>query len=137
MQHTVSCDSFPLRLHDRPSQCGYCTSCVLRRRSLLAAGLDNFDPGESYACDLIARRDNVETKRLFGLGEMQGQVYKLSRCLDSEDPWRSLTLMFPELYRAHAETVKGENIESAEARASIVQLYRTYVQEWEPFPGPF
>ena len=68
---------------------------------------------------------------------MQGQVYKLSQCLDSEDPWRSLTLTFPELFRAHAEIVKRENIESAEAGASIVQLYRTYVQEWETFPGPF
>ncbi len=134
--HTVSCDSFPLRLHDRPSQCGYCTSCVLRRQSLLAAGLEDFDPGERYACDLIARRDNVETKRLFGLGEMQGQVYKLSRCLDSLDPWRSLTLMFPELYRAHAEVKRHHNLEADDARAQIVRLFRTYVRDWDLLPRP-
>jgi len=32
--------------------------------------LDESDPGEGYARDWIARRDSVESKRLFGLGVM-------------------------------------------------------------------
>lgn len=42
---TISCDSFPLRISGSPAQCGICTSCLLRRCSLHAAGLDSADPG--------------------------------------------------------------------------------------------
>lgn len=31
---TISCDSFPMRIPNQAPQCGYCTSCVLRRQAL-------------------------------------------------------------------------------------------------------
>ena len=39
---TFSCDGFPVRAEGKP-QCGFCTSCLLRRFSLEIAGLDGFD----------------------------------------------------------------------------------------------
>ena len=137
VQHTVSCDSYPLRLHGKPSQCGYCTSCVLRRQSLLAAGYEEYDPGRLYLCDVLTNGAHIEPKRLFGLEVMRRQAYKLNRCLDSDDPWRLLTESFPELLRTHAELVKRENLNADDTRARFVQLYRTYVQEWKSFPGTF
>jgi len=130
VQDTVSCDSFPLRVLGKP-QCGFCTSCILRRQSLYASGYKNYDRHTGYLCDVLANRTSVDPKRLFGLEVMRKQVYKLSRCLDSDDPWRSLTVAFPELLRTHAELVERYNLDAGETRARFVQLYRTYVQEWD------
>ena len=56
VQHTVSCDSFPLRLPGKPSQCGYCTSCLLRRQALFVAGHEEQDPGHMYLHDVLTSR---------------------------------------------------------------------------------
>ena len=135
VQHTVSCDSFPLRLHGKPSQCGYCTSCVLRRQSLLAAGYEGYSPGDTYLEDVLTSKANTESKRLFGLEVMQGQVYKLAHCLDSDDPWHSLTTSFPELLRTYNELVMRDDLDADITRARFVNLFRTYVREWKSFPG--
>ena len=134
VQQTVSCDSFPLRLQGKPSQCGHCTSCVLRRQALFAAGYEEYDPGQLYLCDVLANGPKIERKRLFGLEVMRGQVFKLNRCLDSDDPWQSLTESFPALLRTHAVLVKRENLNADDTRDRLVQLYRTYVQEWKSVP---
>ena len=135
VQHTVSCDSFPLRLPDKPAQCGHCTSCVLRRQSLFVAGYKEYDPSDRYSYDVLTRRADIDPKRLFEIEVMKEQVYKLTRCLDSDEPWNSLTISFPELLRTHAELVKRYNLNADETRARFVQLYRTYVQEWKSLPG--
>ena len=135
VQLTVSCDSFPLRLPGKPSQCGHCTSCVLRRQSLFVAGYKEYDPSDRYSYDVLTRRADIDPKRLFEIEVMKEQVYKLTRCLDSDEPWNSLTISFPELLRTHAELVKRYNLNADETRARFVQLYRTYVQEWKSLPG--
>ena len=135
VQHTVSCDSFPLRLHGKPSQCGYCTSCVLRRQSLLAAGCEGYAPGDTYLYDVLSSKANTESKRFLGLEVMREQVYKLALCLDSDDPWHSLTVSFPELLRTHSELVERDNQDADDTRARFVNLFQTYVQEWKSFPG--
>lgn len=135
VQHTVSCDSFPLRIQGKPSQCGFCTSCVLRRQSLLAAGYESCHPSHMYLYDVMSNGARIAPERLFGIEVMRGQVYRLERCLDSNDPWQSLTESFPELLTTHAELVRRENLNSDETRARFVKLYRTYVQEWRSLPG--
>ena len=135
VQHTVSCDSFPLRLPGKPSQCGYCTSCLLRRQALFVAGHEEQDPGHMYLHDVLTRREEVDPKKLFEIEIMKEQVYKLARCLDTDEPWNSLTISFPELFRTHAELVERYNLNADETRARFVQLYRTYVQEWKSLPG--
>ena len=134
VQHTVSCDSFPLRLSDKSFQCGYCTSCLLRRQSILAGELNKYDPGERYLRDVLTNGANVEPKRLFGLEVMRSQVYQLSRCLDSDEPWQSLIVSFPELMRTHAGLVERYNLDADETCARFVRLFRTYVNEWESCP---
>lgn len=131
---TVSCDSYPLRVPKR-HQCGFCTSCILRRQSLLAAGLENFDPHAGYLCNVLADGLDVGSKRIFGLEVMREQVSKFARCLDSTDPWKSLIASFPELFRTHAELVGQKGLDAIEARDSFVKLFRTYVQEWKSLPG--
>ena len=62
---------------------------------------------------------------------MKEQVYKLARCLDSDEPWYLLTISFPELLRTHNELVDRYNLDAVETRDRFVQLYRTYVEEWK------
>lgn len=131
IQCTVSCDSFPLRIPDKPSQCGYCTSCVLRRQSLYIAGFAEYDSGSLYRYDVLSRKRVVETEHLFAIEVMKEQVYKLARCLDSDEPWYLLTISFPELLRTHTELVERYNLDAVETRDRFVQLYRTYVEEWK------
>lgn len=131
IQYTVSCDSFPLRIPDKPSQCGHCTSCVLRRQSLYIAGLSEYDAGSLYRYDVLSMKRDMDTKRLFEIEVMKEQVYKLARCLDSHQPWHLLTISFPELLRTHSELVKRYNLDAVETLDRFVRLYRTYVEEWK------
>jgi hypothetical protein len=54
---------------------------------------------------------------------MLWQVSRLRVCLDSEDPWRALVLEYPELLDTSPLTP-----------TEVIDLYRSYVQEWEDLP---
>ena len=133
IQNTVSCDGFPQRIHNQPSQCGYCTSCILRRQALCASGLRRYDPDGRYRLDMAADRAPWNNGKAYGLHAMRGQVHKLTRCLSAEDPWGSLAATFPELARTHAE-LKSRGGSGDDLKDGIVRLYQTYVGEWESFP---
>ena len=129
VSYTVSCDGFPQRIRDQPSQCGRCTSCILRRQSLQASGLEQFDRGYRY--DVLRPQIRPTGKHLYDLEAMRAQVHKIGRCLDSKDPWRSLCASFPELARTHAELVGRNDLWiHSEISRRLVALYRTYVWEW-------
>ena len=129
VSHTVSCDGFPQRIRNQPSQCGRCTSCILRRQSLQTSGLEQFDRGYRY--DVLRAQMRSTGRHLYDLEAMRGQVHKIGRCLDSKDPWRSLCASFPELARTHAELVERDDLGShLEISRRLVELYRTYVWEW-------
>ena len=129
VSHTVSCDGFPQRVRNQPSQCGRCTSCILRRQSLKASGLKEFDRG--YRHDVLRPLMRPTGSYLYDLEAMRGQIHKIGRCLDSKDPWRSLCASFPELARTHAELVERHDLGShSEISRRLVELYRTYVWEW-------
>ena len=133
---TVSCDGFPQRVRNQPSQCGRCTSCILRRQSLQASGLEEYDRGYRY--DVLGPQARPTERHLYGLEAMRGQALKIGRCLESKDPWRSLCASFPELARTHAEFVDRSDPGShTKISSRLVELYRTYVWEWGWFiEGP-
>ena len=129
VRHTVSCDGFPQRIRNQPSQCGHCTSCILRRQSLKASGLEQYDKG--YRRDVLKHQTTLSVRHLYDLEAMRGQVHKIGACLASNDPWRSLCASFPELARTHAELVARPNLEgNSKISERLVELYRTYVWEW-------
>lgn len=129
VSHTVSCDGFPQRVRNEPSQCGHCTSCILRRQSLQASGLERYDRGYRY--DVLRPQPKLSKGHLYDLEAMRGQVHKISRCLASADPWLSLCISFPELARTHAELASREGSGSPAAIADrFVALYESYVWEW-------
>jgi hypothetical protein len=130
---TVSCDSFPLRIRGVP-QCGLCTSCLLRRLALHAADLEHVDLGEGYRYDVKSSLAGVDEKRMYPLWATLDHVDRLRDCLSSESAWETLTETFPELLEIQEETVRHKDGNPQEIANAYVQMYRTYVTEWERFP---
>lgn len=112
---SVSCDTgFSARVSER-APCGACTSCLLRRQALCAAGKWHLEAGAAY------RARSLEGS--FALQAMLWQLSRLRACLDREDPWPALVLQFPELLDATPLTP-----------TEVIDLYRSYVREWDECP---
>jgi hypothetical protein len=116
---TVSCDTgFSARVKDR-LPCGKCTSCLLRRQSLLAANRPDLDGAHIYRTQSPEGTPALEA--------MLWQVDLLRLCLGQQDPWIGLVSEFPEIL--DVGSVK---------RRDVINLYRSYVQEWDSvMDGPW
>lgn len=116
---TVSCDAgFAARVPDH-APCGACTSCLLRRQALHAAGRAGLDAGGAY----LHRKGSSPAGTL---QVMLWQVSRLRTCLAQPDPWLALVAEFPEVLDTAPLTP-----------AEVVGLYRAYVREWEGLEGGF
>ncbi|MXY00683.1 MAG: hypothetical protein F4Y67_07670 [Chloroflexi bacterium] len=130
VKDTVSCDSFPLRISGVAPQCGYCTSCVLRRQSLSASGLGGLDDPSSYRYDVLG--DRIDSKqRKHGLEVMQWQAFRIAAGLSSSNPWRELCAEFPELARTSVEIANRHSWEHGFVASQLIGLYRRYSGEWQ------
>jgi 7-cyano-7-deazaguanine synthase in queuosine biosynthesis len=129
---TFSCDGYPVQAKGKP-QCGSCTSCLLRRVSLGAAGLSAYDLSDHYVCDLMNPSVRASEKQLQPLKAMEWQFRKLSQKLRAAAPWQSIVTEFPELQIIASELGAGDNGGDRQVRHSILQLYRRYAAEWERF----
>jgi 7-cyano-7-deazaguanine synthase in queuosine biosynthesis len=130
---TASCDGFPLRIREMP-QCGLCTSCLLRRLALHAAGLEHVDPRKYYRDDVKNSLDVIDRRKLYPLWATLDHVDRLGTCLASEFPWEALTDTFPELLKIQEAMVRHDGGNPQEIADAYVQMYRTYEEEWERFP---
>lgn len=123
---TKSCDS-PHR--QQPIQCGYCSSCLLRRQALAAADIED---GTRYVI-LHGKRRPVNSSRHFCA--MLAQVRTLRNLLDTSNEvnlqWEALTRKFPELDDIVDRSAVAESLLPADMRGRLIQLYRTYVSEWD------
>jgi 7-cyano-7-deazaguanine synthase in queuosine biosynthesis len=134
---TVSCDTWSSDRQPSPPEqerahrCGKCSSCILRRQSLRAAGLDQVDAHEKYRCDVLSAE--ALNKETFALRLMLEQVSELRCAVDGDHPWQALVEAFPQLVDARDSLVEigaGPGIEGR-----LVSLYRAYVEEWHAVPG--
>jgi len=115
---TVSCDTgFAARVPGH-APCGTCTSCLLRRQALHAAGRTHLDANAGYRTS--------PAEKSFELQVMRWQEARLRTCLQQQEPWRALVLEFPEVLDTTPLTP-----------TEVVSLYRAYVREWECLPEAF
>jgi 7-cyano-7-deazaguanine synthase in queuosine biosynthesis len=128
IRSTFSCDGFPVRRRQY-AQCGFCTSCVLRRQALEASAMSVYD-SDDYGCDLTTDRPFL-AHHLRGLRAMNIQRVRLEEAFRSSDPWTALTFAFPELRRVGDALSVGEN--SGEVRARLIHLYQQHVNDWRSF----
>jgi len=109
---TVSCDAgFAARVPGA-RQCGTCTSCLLRRQALLAAGRLDADAAIAY------RTRNPGGSE--GVMAMTWQLDRLTSALADRIPWHGLVSEFPPVLDT-----------SPLAPAEVIRLYRAYMREWE------
>jgi hypothetical protein len=100
------------------SEAGTCTSCILRRQAVQAAGKAHLDAGTAYWAGPL--------EESLGLRVMRWQECRLRACIEQDDPWSALVLEFPELLDTAPLTP-----------TEVVGLYRSYVREWEDLPEAF
>ena len=104
------------------TQCGYCSSCLLRRQSLAAAG---FEDGTKY---VITHNRPSKPKDRLHFRAMQYQVDKLRSITGSERPWYYLIKEYPHLMDV-ADRLGNEG--NYHIEMSLLQLYGLYVNEWD------
>ena len=123
---TISCDS-PHR--KQPIQCGYCSSCILRKQALAASRVKD----QTHYIVPHGTRP-VGDIRLY-LQHMLAQVSTLKELLKYSEKtttqWESLTKRFPELDDIVDRTHEIEGLTSLEMRECLIRLYQTYVSEWD------
>jgi 7-cyano-7-deazaguanine synthase in queuosine biosynthesis len=121
---TKSCDS-PHR--KKNSQCGYCSSCLLRRQALAATPMQD---GTSYV--MFPEATSPENKRLY-FDHMLKQVSTLQDLLNAQPAnlqWPSLAQAFPELDNIVDQTATIERLEPTAMRTRLISLYQNYILEW-------
>ena len=131
-RETVSCDGYPQRARNQP-QCGCCTSCILRRQALFCSGLADHDPSSAYRHNIFEHPSALSLDQIHGLAAMTDQVNRFASCLSSEQPWKQLTAVYPELARIEAENVADQGVASDETTSGFITLFRAYVEAWKAF----
>ncbi|MEK0190700.1 MAG: hypothetical protein EAZ78_11055 [Oscillatoriales cyanobacterium] len=124
---TKSCDS-PHR--HNISQCGYCSSCLLRRQALSAAKIEdktrylilhgNYSPVKDPSESLRHMLAQVETLRCL-----------LNRPNPHEIQWEALTRKFPRLDDIVDRCSVVEKLTTLDMQSKLIRLYQKYVAEWD------
>jgi 7-cyano-7-deazaguanine synthase in queuosine biosynthesis len=130
VRDSVSCDRFPQRVAGFP-QCGHCTSCLLRRVGLLAAGPADFDD-QGYRIDPARPGPRPQRAELYPALAMARQVGRLHRLLSHQDPWQELCGEYPELLEV-AALASARNGYRVLTEGALVSLFRRYCDEWADF----
>lgn len=124
---TKSCDSFPLR--EARDQCGLCTSCLLRRISLHAAGLRFADQEPAqYRDDIYAMNTGTSDRHLRPYFYMLEQARTLDR-VTGTGQLLDFRLEFDALDEARYALEELTGLPTAEVDARLVRLYRRHAQE--------
>jgi Queuosine biosynthesis protein QueC len=124
---TKSCDS-PHRRN--PSQCGYCSSCLLRRQSLSAAKIE-----DKTRYVILHGNHQPAAEASVSLRHMLTQVDTLRCLLDRSHPhevqWEALTRKFPILDDIVDLCCAVENLTTLDMQSKLIRLYQNYVAEWD------
>jgi hypothetical protein len=132
---TISCDSFPMRVSGA-EQCGFCTSCLLRRQALWTAGFrEDLQEGQ-YKYDLFAGENLLGISRLGPWWDMLSQVERFDCALSSPTPWTNLTIGFPELMEVVDLLYNTTNdVAGSMVKQRLIRLYQDYCREWHSLPA--
>jgi hypothetical protein len=121
---TQSCDR---RHRQQPTQCGYCSSCILRRQAIAASKIK-----DKTLYVILHGKSPVSDPKGYFLN-MLCQVSTFRDLFSvSEDPdcqWARLTQKFL-LDDIVDRCAKNENLSLVEMRHHLLNLYKTYVTEW-------
>lgn len=120
---TVSCDS---RHRAYPMQCGYCSSCLLRRQAIAVSGV--IDRTHYQITDNPSRGRKSEDATHYRA--MLAQVDTMKTLLAAPDSWQKMSQRYHTLLDIADDAGEQEGMQET-AQAQLLQLYRNYVTEWE------
>lgn len=129
----MSCDGFPQRVPGHP-HCGVCTSCLLRRQALWAAGMQEVDAESHYRHDVLVDLARIPDRKLHKWKAMLHQVACIRRALRQDRPWQALSRAYPRLLEVSAGEV-ATTMAGSSATERLVALYRDYCDEWSRLPA--
>lgn len=125
---TFSCEIFP-NFHAKESQCGICPSCLVRRASLHAAGID--DPGHLYSLDVLTQ--DIPPRKALGLIKMERYARRIDRCFRPSAALNSSMWEYPEAGSYFAEAAKSLDLSLDEFLSGLLKVHRSFVLEWRSF----
>ncbi len=119
---TISCDS---RHRKRPIQCGYCSSCLLRRQAIAVQGI--VDETSYQITDALRGKQ----KRSYGTYyyAMLAQVQTMQKLLAGADPWERMAQQYK--HGRLEDIIEKMSEQSGDVKGKLLHLYETYVCEWE------
>jgi 7-cyano-7-deazaguanine synthase in queuosine biosynthesis len=122
---TISCD----RLHRKQvKQCGCCSSCLLRRQSLLACGVKD---DSEYLVYTQAGEDLQRLLTKSQLLHMGYQVNKLTSIFNGGSVWNQLASQHPTRLADMADRLVIDNsVTRNDWIENICSLYQRYTSEW-------
>ena len=133
LAETFSCDRFPDWREGRP-QCGTCASCILRRLSIEAANMDDYDLERGYVRDIKSSAFIPNDSAASVLAHFEEQASTLEKALNHVNPWHALAMEFPDLFEV--ENALISNVQSEQdVHEGLIQLLRNQVAEWKAFSG--
>ena len=130
---TRSCDSFPLR--EARDQCGLCTSCLLRRLSLHAAGLGGMEHDlpiyrdDIYALPLL----DTDNQRLRPYFFMQQQAETMQAVLQGGHDMLPFRLAFDAIEEARTAIETLTSWTTSEVDHRLADLYTRHSAEMQAF----
>lgn len=115
IRHSTSCARVLRTSRDRP-HCGICSQCIDRRFAVLAAGLEDHDPGTGYEVDLLVgpRAEGHPKTMLAAYVEMATRISKMA------------TWEFFREYGEAARVLRHVGGAAEAAGASVFGLYREH-----------
>ena len=110
--------------------CGFCTSCVLRRVAVVAAGLSSAldDAAIKYKVDWLDPMWRWDPDKAIPFYAMREQVERVRKATELNTGFAGLARAFPDLFDVvTAEAQRG--LEAVEIEKRIVNLYAEHVRE--------
>ena len=124
---TVSCDS---RHRSDPMQCGYCSSCLLRRQAIAVLGKEDQTRYQITASSERQKKSSKKERRVH-LVAMLAQVETLRQRLSKENPWQGMVKQYP-LLDEIVQKMGGTQVENqVKIGTQFLSLYHNYVSEWD------
>jgi hypothetical protein len=125
---TLSCDSLH-RKRKQPNQCGYCSSCILRKQALTASKI------EDKTRYVVPHGDRPSKDPSLILRHMLAQVRTFHSLLSTSNEigirWEALTRKFLELDDIVDRASEVEGLSRVDLQSRLIRLYWTYVSEWD------
>lgn len=119
---TISCDSRH-RKYRQPIQCGYCSSCLLRRQAITVNGMVDQTRYQIAEGSGRQRRPDDGTHYY----AMIAQVDIMRMLLAADDKWQQMSRHYTSL----EDIVEKMDGLQTSRQESILHLYQNYVDEWD------